>query len=230
MNCLEFRRWIGAEPAADAPELEAHGMECMACARFRHEMRAMDALLARALVVDATLLRRPRPAAAPTAPAATARRPRWLALAASVLVALTVGLVLWTGSTQPSLAREVIGHVVHEPGALAATAPVERTMLDGVLDPEGTRLRPGLGDVTFAERCVFEGRVVPHLVVRMSGGPVTVLLLRHREIEEPVRLEEQGYAGVVLPAPRGSIAIVSQDRTILDGVARQVFDAIDWGI
>ena len=36
---------------------------------------------------------------------------------------------------------------------------------------------PGVGDVTFAARCVFDGHVVPHLVVRTPDGPVTVLML-----------------------------------------------------
>jgi hypothetical protein len=157
------------------------------------------------------------------------RRPRWLALAASIVIGVTVGMVLWVSSPSPSLAREVIGHVAHEPGAMSPTAPIAAADLAGVLDPEGTRLRPGLGVVTFAARCVFEGRVVPHLVVRMSRGPVTVLLLRHRNVSGPARLAEQEYVGVVLPAPRGSIAIVSQDPEDLDDVARQVFAAIDWG-
>jgi hypothetical protein len=74
--------------------------------------------------------------------------------------------------------------------------------------------------VTFAARCLFDGHVVPHLVVRTPGGPVTVLMLRHRTIGKPVRIEEQGYVGVVLPAPRDSIAIVGQGIANPDGVAK----------
>jgi hypothetical protein len=48
-------------------------------------------------------------------------------------------------------------------------------------------------------------------------------------VDEPLRFEENGFAGVVLPAPRGSIAIVGRDHPDLEGVARQVFDAVDWG-
>jgi hypothetical protein len=43
-----------------------------------------------------------------------------------------------------------------------------------------------------------------------------------------VRISEQGYEGVVMPAPVGSIAIVGQGVADLDGVARKVFDAVHW--
>jgi len=226
MNCLEFRRCVGAEPSASGAGIEGHRAECPACARHQDELRAMDAVIGRALAIDAARIRKGDTTALPTGSAT--RRPRWLALAASIMIGVTVGFALWIASPRPSLAREVIGHVAHEPDAMSGTAPIAQATLAGVLDPEGTRLRPGLGDVTFAMRCVFEGHVVPHLVVRTARGPVTVLLLRHRSVSERVELAEQGYAGVVLPAPRGSIAIVGQLKD-LDGIAQQVFEAVDWG-
>lgn len=227
MDCLEFRRRVGAEPSAAGADIEAHRAGCPACARYQDELRAMDAQIARALAVDAARIRK-NGTAAITAGAA-ARRPRWLALAASIVVGVAVGLALWVSSPRLSLAREVIGHVAHEPSAMIGTAPLAAAALAGVLDPEGTRLRPGLGDVTFAMRCVFEGHVVPHLVVRTANGPVTVLLLRHRSVSGRTQIAEQGYTGIVLPAPRGSIAIVGRDLKDLDGIAQQVFDAVDWG-
>ena len=35
-------------------------------------------------------------------------------------------------------------------------------------------------------------------------------MLRHRTISQPFHIDEQGYEGVVMPAPKGSIAIVGQ--------------------
>lgn len=227
INCLDFRRRVGAEPAGSDAGLEAHRLECPACARYQDELRAMDAMIARALAVDAARIRKSDPAVRPAKVAAS--RPRWLALAASIVISLSVGLALWFGSPRPSLAREVIGHVAHEPEAMASATPISPAELASVLDPQGTRLRPGLGDVSFAARCVFEGHVVPHLVVRMQQGPVTVLLLRHRNVSARVRLAEQGYVGVVLPAPRGSIAVVGRDRQDLEEIAQRVFEAVDWG-
>jgi len=226
MNCLEFRRQAGVEPAAAGPGFDAHRRECPACARYQDELRAMDALIARALAVDPTRIRK-RAAGSGAAPAA---RRRFFAIAASVVAGLSVGLVLLVSAPRASIAREVVDHIMHEPGTTNLVVPVAPGALAGVLDPDGTRLRPGLGDVTFAARCVHDGHVVPHLVVRMPEGAVTVLLLRHREIDEPVQIAEQGLVGVVLPAPRGSIAIVGQGLKDPDGIAQKVFKAVDWGV
>ena len=226
MNCLEFRRQVGAEPSAGGPEFDTHRRECAACARHQDELRAMDPLIARALAVDPARIRRP----AAGAGGVPATRRRYLAIAASLVAGLSVGFVLLVSAPRASLAREVVDHIVHEPGTMNLLVPVTAGTLAGVLDPEGTRLRPGIGDVTFAVRCVYEGHVVPHLVVRTPEGAVTVLLLRHREIDEPVQIAEQGLAGVVLPAPRGSIAIVGQGLKDPAGIAQKVFEAVDWGV
>ena len=226
ITCLEFRRRVGAEPAASDPEIEAHRRDCGPCARHQVELRSMDGLIKRALAITLP----PGAEAAPAAPAASgAARRRLFAIAASLVMGVAVGLVLLVGAPRASIAREVFGHVLHEPGAMDTTAPIAPAALAGVLDPDGTRLRPDIGDVTFAARCIFDGRVVPHLVVRTPAGPVTVLMLRHRSISKPMRIEEQGYEGVVLPAPRGSIAVVGQGVANFDDVAKKVFDAVKWG-
>jgi hypothetical protein len=225
MNCMDFRRQIGAEPALDDSDIAAHRGDCPACARYQDELRAMDGVIARALALDVARIGRTPVAAAPAAP-----RRRLFAIAASIAVGLAVGLVLLIGAPRASIAREVVDHVMQEPGTLAGTAPLAPVALTGVLGPEGARLRPGIGDVTFAARCLHDGHVVPHLVVRMPEGVVTVLLLGHRDVGKPLRIEDQGLIGLVLPAPRGSIAIVGQDLADPEGVARKVFEAVDWGI
>jgi hypothetical protein len=217
-GCLEFRRRVGAEPFATDAGIEAHRRECVACARHQDELRAMDGLIRRALAVD------PRRGTK----AASASRPRLFAIAASLAIGVAVGLFVLVIAPRQAIAREVVAHVLHEPGTMDLTAPLPAGELAGVLDPAGLRLRPEVGEVTFAARCVFDGRVVPHLVVRTPEGPVTVFVLAHRSLGKPMRFDEQGYAGIALPAPRGAIAIVGQGVPSIDGVARKVFDAIDW--
>ena len=225
MNCMDFRRQVGAEPALNGGDIAAHRHDCRACARYQDELRAMDGVIARALALDVARIGRAPVAAAPAVP-----RRRLFAIAASIAAGLSVGLVLLVGAPRASIAREVVDHITQEPGTMAGTAPLAPVTLTGVLGPEGARLRPGIGDVTFAARCLHDGHVVPHLVVRMPEGVVTVLVLGHRDIGKPLRIEDQGLIGMVLPAPRGSIAIVGQDLADPKGVARKVFEAVDWGV
>ena len=220
-TCLEFRRRVGAEPFAEGAEIEAHRRECAGCAHHQDELRAMDAVIRRALEVDPL----PRRDAAP----ARARRTRFFAIAASLVAGVAAALVVLVAAPRAAIAREVVAHVQHEPGAMDSGAPLRPAAVDEVLGPAGMRLGRGAGAVSFAARCVFDGRVVPHLVVQTPEGPVTVLVLSHRTISRPVRFDEQGYAGVVLAAPRGSIAVVGQGVRDLDAIARQVFNAVDFG-
>mgnify|MGYP001764789919 CR=1 FL=1 len=101
INCLEFRRRVGAEPASGDPGIDAHRSECAACARYQDELRAMDALVARALAVDPARLRRP----AAGAGGVPATRRRYLAIAASLVIGLSVGLVLLVSAPRVSVAR-----------------------------------------------------------------------------------------------------------------------------
>lgn len=238
MNCLEFRRHVGAEPSSTPAAVAAHREECPTCAGFQDEMQALDRLLGKAMRVDVVSGTR-----AATAPAAAAvdrvpdtsharhgavRPRRWLAMAASLVAGVLVATTLWLSYPDPTLAAEVIGHVVSDPGALDAGQPLPPQAVTEVLQPSHVRLHPDMGTVTFAMRCVFEGHVVPHLVVQTDRGPVTVLLLLHRSVGAATRIEEGGYSAVVLPAPRGSIAIVGRDVSGIDAIAQQVFDSIDW--
>jgi uncharacterized protein DUF3379 len=227
MNCLDFRRRVGAEPFAYGGEIVGHRRDCPACARHQDELQAMDGLIARALAVEAGRIVRAKQSAPPHEPASSRRR--LFAIAASLVVGLAVGLVLLVSVPRTSVAREIMDHILHEPGTMAATDPLPPAELAGVLDPDGTRLRPDIGDVTFAARCLFDGRIVPHLVVQTPEGPVTVLILRHRTIQTPVAIDELGYRGLVLPAPRGSIAIVGQGIADAEGIAKKVFEGVDLG-
>jgi hypothetical protein len=229
MNCLEFRRVVGAEPGSDGTALAAHRATCPACARYQREMRDMDRLLGRAMRVDPSAGRRTAAATAPVqARSARSALGRGWAMAASLVAGVLVAAALWVSWPEPSLAAEVLDHAAHEPQSWAMKDVVSRADVADVLDSSGATLRPDAGDVTFARRCFFDRHWVPHLVVQTDAGPVTVFLLGHRDVAGETHLEGDGYEAIVLPAPRGSIAVVGRDVPGLDAVARQVFESVDW--
>jgi hypothetical protein len=237
MNCLEFRRRIGAEPGLQDAAVSQHRAGCPTCARYQDQMRAMDMMIGRALRVDLPPAAA-RPVAAATPPrGAAAAGPggssgwlerRWYALAASLLLGVAIAAALWVSFPAPSLAAEIIDHVLHEPDAWNSEQALTAEQVASAFGSGGPRLKAAAGEVTYARRCWHKGRWVPHLVVRTDSGPVTVLLLAHREVQAAMPLEDAGFSGVVLPAPRGSIAIVGRGRVDRDEIARQVFAAVEW--
>lgn len=221
MKCLEFRRAVGADPSIQTPELVAHAQACAACARYRDELRRMDQLIYRALRVDVSA----QPARAPV-------RRRWLpqwAAAASVIAAGALGLLLWPSAPRETFAEQLVAHVEGESQSLVRTDDaVEPGRLNEVLARSGVRLKPGAGTVSYAMSCWFRGHYVPHLVVQSDQGPVTVLLLtQEQDVKRREVFNEGGFQGVILPAPRGALAVLAQDAQV-EQAAERLLQAVEY--
>lgn len=216
MNCLEYRRAIGADPQLVNAELASHAGACSACADFGAQMRLLDERIAAALRI-------PVPTATSPAARVPERRSRLpLAMAASLLGAVAVAAVLWLALPRSTLAHEVVEHMRHEPGSLVMHDPVSKSAVDEVLSKSETRTQGSLGRVTYAMSCWFRGHYVSHLVVDEGHGPVTVMLLTHEEVAEPVHFSEDGFTGVIVPAAQGSVAVLTRDESQADAIAARV--------
>ena len=220
MNCLEFRRIVGAEPHSALPEVAAHAAECAACAGYQRQLQQMDQLIHRALAVEVDRL--------PLQPAVRRRRSGRWAMAASVLLAIAVG-VFWAGYPRDTLASAAVDHALHEPASLqATTAVVSEQQLAQVLAQSRVRLKSGVEQVSYATNCPFRGRVVPHFVVQTSQGPVTVLLLRDEAaVSQPRPFNEGSFQGSIVPAPHGVLAVLGQGAPV-EEVAAKVLAAVEY--
>lgn len=233
MNCEQCRTLVGAEPNSTNPELLAHLQQCPECARHREEMQAMDRLIYRALAVEVT---------APSASisdleqarakriAGEGNKPRVWRMAASLL--LTASLVaaasLWLLTPRESLAADAIDHVLHEQQSLLrTTATVDSAKLRKILAASRIRLKPGETRISYAMSCRFRGHAIPHLVVQSEQGPVTVLVMTEAARQDREAIDEDGFQGVILPAPRGVIVVLGKDVPV-DAVANTVLDALEY--
>ena len=228
MDCLEFRRTAGADPQHLEPAALAHARGCPRCAAHLRELQALDERILAALRVP---LSSPGRAVgglrSPAGPGLDRRR--WMALAASIVAGVLVGTLLWVGNPRHSLAQDLVAHLAHEPEALAPTdLPVDPARAGEVLARGGIRLRPEAVTVTYANSCEFRGHLVPHLVVRTGEGPVTVMVLRDERPARPVDFREQGYAGRIVPAGPGSIAVIGAAGTDLEAITASVLAAVEW--
>jgi hypothetical protein len=235
IDCAQYRRTALADPHADSPELAEHLAHCPECPAYRERLLRFEGGLARALRIDAQV--RPMPAQVRPMPAQVrrmrVRRNGWLAMAASLVVALLVG-TLWLGAPHASLAADVVAHMAGEPEAWARTdVPVPSADLAPVLAEAHMRLRPDAGMVSYAQSCLFRGHHVPHLVVQTGMGPVTVMVLVHENVASARMFDEGGYRGTIVPMQgHGSIAVLVKgeegDPAQIQSVAARVKDAIVW--
>lgn len=221
MNCLEYRRAVGSDPRVETPALLTHAVSCVACRSHRDEVRRMDQLIYRALSIEVR-------APSERIPSSQRWLPRWAA-AASVVAASLLGLLLWFSAPRDSFADYLVAHVEGEPHALVRTGDaVEPARLDDVLARSGVRLRHGVGTISFAMSCWFHGHYVPHLVVQGDHGPVTVLVLTEElGVTQRETFREGGFRGVVLPAPRGAVAVLAHDAQA-EQVAERFLQAVEY--
>ncbi len=218
MTCDEARLLIGADPGATRPELEEHLATCAACARFREEMRALDAEIRRAL-------ERPPDTVRPRSGRPSRTWRQW-ALAASVVLASFAVLAVWLLRPSDTLAREVVAHVQAEPESWLATQHVSAQDIGQAL--RGAALDVTSDRVMYAQSCWFRGHYVPHLVIQTARGPATVLILRHEQVRGRRSFHEAGMSGVIVPAEQGSIAVLTRGAGDLDDLAGQMQHDVHW--
>jgi hypothetical protein len=234
MTHEEARLLIGAAPAAQSPALAAHLAQCSQCTLFQQQMQRIDQDLGRLFAAPLEARAPARIVPLPLIPRAQpqATRPRdvgLMALAASLVLALGVGTVFWTLRPEPSLAAGVLDHVAHESASWSEVTPMTASATAKVLAGADVWLDPADTTVIYARSCLFSGHWVPHLVVRTAAGPVTVMVLNQEHIAARQSFRQNGYSGILAPAPGGgTLAVIAQGDPDLDTVARALGPHLHW--
>lgn len=205
MNCLEFRRTVLADPRRLEVEAASHAEHCPGCKEFLVQSLEAEGRLAGALRVavpdglHARLLDR----------TAAARRPRWLALAASLAAAVALALVLaWPRNDAMALAG--IDFVVFEEAqAVADAKPTDPAVLARVAREMGVLLPEQLGEINYVCVYPFAAGSAHHLLVKTPLGKVTLLLIPDRPLASRAAAVARGLEAEVVPVKAGSVVIIS---------------------
>ena len=133
-----------------------------------------------------------------------------------MLIAVAIG---WLIRPTESLAHAVVAHVA---GEVDFAKPANTQDLSQVLKQAGVDADVVPGKVTYAHTCWLRGHWVPHLLVQTSSGPVTVIVMPDEHIKGRTSFHDSGYDGVIVPAQRGSIAVLAQGTADIADVAKQM--------
>jgi hypothetical protein len=214
-DCRHVRLAIGADPGHLTAEVDAHLATCAECRRFRDETLALDGRLRAALELPLPEFRRRAPPV------------RRYALAASVLLALVVTGGAWLFQPQSALAGEVVAHVEEEKDSWDSRQPMPADSIAAVLGAAGVEFDARL-PIVYAAPCQFRGRHIAHLVVQTSHGPLTVMLLPHVTVTKREKFSEDGLSGILLPAGKGSVAVLARGATVDATDADTMVSAVRW--
>ncbi|MGH8221910.1 MAG: DUF3379 family protein [Woeseiaceae bacterium] len=206
MNCLEFRREILADPRRLDADTAGHAGECAGCKEFLARTLEEEVLLGRALRVavpeglHARILDRTGPARS---------RVRWLALAASVLVAVAITLAI-TFTRNDELALAGIHFVVFdEAQSITDATPTDWKVLARVARDMGVALPEQLGEMHYVCVYPFTAGSAHHLLVTTPLGKVTLLLIPDQPLATRAAGAAYGLNAAVLPAAKGAVVIIS---------------------
>jgi hypothetical protein len=232
MNCNKYKEAINADPAYAGE----HADTCASCQSYRDEMLAFDRSIAAALEISVPALKMPELPNLDGEKVVSLEsrrkfaRPVWIAMAASVALAIFVGVRLADVDTAyGTLEEQVLAHMDHEPAALRVTSTaVQDERLARVTSASVATMDSDIGLITYAQSCSINGRDVPHLVIQGERGPITILLMPYEMIDAVRNLSGESIQGVILPVGDGSIAIIGEKEESLEAVRQKMVNSVTW--
>jgi hypothetical protein len=202
MTHEEFQLAAGANPTALSDEQAQHLATCLDCAEFHAEMLKLEARLRPALQIPVPAQRSP----------VRLRTPVWpYGLAAALAFAAVLVVTFLAVYPRDALAHAVAMHVENEPQEFASSAPEDPAGVARVMADAGLQMLPGGPSVSYARSCPLRGHTVPHLVV-----------LTHETVPAKRAFSDHGYQGVLVPATKGSLAVLTSDKQNLDEIVSAV--------
>ena len=240
MNCLAFRRICLSEPSHRSEAFLAHLEECGDCQRFAEGVGVLDGKLRAAMQVPV-----PKDLAARIKlrhvigdEERTRRvRPWQYALAASLMLSVTIGgflgyRVYSADRYINELRVAVLDHIKQEPDFLAASNHASPAKFKRVMAAFGGQVMDDVAPVRNAEICALKDNNEPivHAVLQGKMGAVTVLYLKGDTVKDKVKIDDQRFTGVLLPAGKGNMAVVGERNEPIDVMADKLRKSIIWKI
>jgi len=224
MQHAEFRRLFGANPQRAEPAVLEHRASCPECAKYADDMQRIDSLVLGALDVPAPSNYR-KPWDLPQ----ERRSPlRWYALAASVLVVLTLAGGTWLHMRRDVLFTELVKHAHGERSVMVESD--KRASEDKVLTAlakAGARLHSAI-PVSTVRTCKVRGVVAPHLFVQTPEGPVQLLLLTEHRFLVAHATDKLGYYAELVPVGNHSVAVIGSSRAAVELGSELASRSIEW--
>jgi hypothetical protein len=229
MNFSEFKKLMGADPLNQDPEtLRARNsgpeFEQAAAEAEVFERKLKDAL---EIPVDSEALLADILA---TAKAPARRTPRWLAIAAGVLIVIGVGSTMINGIIQPDTVEQYVAqHYGHDGEKLLAKAGsvVDASEVSEMMARWDLQAGPELaGRVTYIKRCITMDGLGAHMIVQTDQGPVNLIVMPKTAVTDRQLVEFDNMQAHLVALGDASAAIIGRADQSVSSIDDLVRNAI----
>lgn len=253
MDDLEFRKRAYSNPTDEDPEFHDAARSDPARQRLLEELNSLENQLSdtvNTISVPDGLAERLKQhgteqgAESATRPQATPGnsfrfRPH-MTLAASLVVALALTFITMGRPGQPSaqdmaLHDDIVAHLHDEASEYAGDVEASWDRLTEVVAAGGGRIDDDsrLQDmhVKFARDCdLSESRTGTHIVLEGERGPVSVVFVNNTPVSQDLELDDERFAGRIIPMQEGSMAIVGEKDEPLETFEALARSSFQWSI
>lgn len=220
MDCLEFRRLIGALPRQLPAEAREHREHCPRCAEAHARALGFENILEQAIgipvpdrLADEILLRQ----ITVNRTRRSVRLQRLWQIAAGVAMAIGISTIWLLVPNNGSLAALAIEHIHHEPVALLAHPLISESETQHIFTTMGLPLTHPPSKLTYLKICPLGNHRSLHMVMQKPMGAVTVLLVPGLDIKRR-NFERQGMVGRELSLDKGALVMIAHNDHEFDSI------------
>lgn len=228
MNLDEFTRQLGSDPHAREPETRAARGEGPEFERAEKAARDFERRLETALLAPAdpalaeNLLEIPG--------RGSLRRPRWLAVAASVALVAGALAVTWFQARPPQAVEAYVAQHLAEDGDSVmrhAAGPVGDAEIASVLASLGVSAGEGLSRrLRLIKFCPTPGGRGAHMVVDSGAGPVHLIYMPNTPVDDGRAFATGNLHARLVALPAGGAVIIGAAARPLERVDRWVRESL----
>lgn len=226
MNCLEFRRHLGSEPASSLVAFVAHRETCLPCAAASLRADALELRLRKAIDVPVPVNLADRILLAQTTENRHVLRSRrrvrgFGALIVAAAASIVVALIALPGSQQsvPELSSLVIEHLhEHEVGPAETRSQVaDQTVMDAFA-ARGVALTAVPEGVNYVHLCPAGPYKTVHMVMPERSGAVSVVYVADPPSRARIDFDKDGMRGREVPLGNGALVMLAREDRDFDAI------------
>ncbi|GEM_PF-3030498 len=233
MNCLKFRRLCQVDPYIEDSVFFDHKHTCPSCKSYYQKVMDFECGLEEALTIQVPDELSSRIILKQSIDPVYKKNhlPLQILFALAATIVLTVGLVVWLSKpgSHYDLDRIALDFYNRNPAVLATNRPPEaEKSFKYFLAEIGIGVRKNIEGIEHVERCYVRDKQGIYVVMGGIKGPVTVLFMPEESVVRKKLFADKDYYGVIVPCPKGSIAIIGKPGENLEQIDRKLRASLEW--